>query len=113
MKVRVVLSPYYRTLLVERACVSHLTLLMYILLIISLPADFLVWATRHGAAFLTRKLVWSNWDVEEMMAREKQIDEGDSMTLGLQGWPYNNYTSKTNNAIKSNGTNGTNGVNAY
>ncbi len=86
---------------------------MYILLIISLPADFLVWATRHGAAFLKRKLVWSNWDVEEMMAREKQIDGGDSMTLGLQGWPYNNYRSKTNNAIKSNGTIGTNGVNAY
>lgn len=113
MKVRFFLSSYSLALLVEGTCFARRTLLMHVLLLVSLPADFLVWVASPEAAFLKGKLVWANWDVEEMMARVKQIEEGDSMTPGLQGWPYNNYTSKTNDANKTGGTNETNGVNGH
>ncbi len=71
----------------------------------SLPADFLVWAASPVAEFLTGKLVWSNWDVEELTARAKELEEGSALTLGLNGWPYLNYTSMSNGAVKTNGAN--------
>lgn len=72
---------------------------LIILLVVSLPADYLVWAASPEAAFLKGRLVWANWDVEELMARSKEIEEGDSMTLGMNGYPYMGYTSKSMDAI--------------
>jgi len=63
-------------------------------LLVSLPADFLVWAASPEAAFLRGKFVWCNWDVEELMARAKEIEEGNALTLGLNGWPHLDYTSR-------------------
>lgn len=80
---------------------------------VSLPADYVVWAASPEAAFLKGRLVYANWDVEELVARTKEIEEGNEMTLGLIGYPYMGYTSKSNDAVKTNGTNGTNGVNGH
>ncbi|KAL8805456.1 MAG: hypothetical protein Q9200_005411 [Gallowayella weberi] len=53
----------------------------------SLPASFIVWACSPEAEFLKGKLVWANWDVEELKARKEEIRETDFLTLGLCGWP--------------------------
>lgn len=50
---------------------------MSAILLVSLPADFLVWAASPEAEFLKGKLVWSNWDVEELRARAKELEEVD------------------------------------
>jgi hypothetical protein len=46
-----------------------------------------VWAVSPEANFLRGKLVWSNWDVDELKAMEKEIEGTDKFTLGLFGWP--------------------------
>jgi hypothetical protein len=46
-----------------------------------------VWAVSPEAKFLKGKLVWSNWDVDEMKAMEKEIEETNKFTFGLLGWP--------------------------
>ncbi|KAF8867044.1 NAD(P)-binding protein [Acephala macrosclerotiorum] len=52
-----------------------------------LPGDFMVWAASPEADFLHGKLVWANWDVDELKARKKEITAGPALTLGLVGWP--------------------------
>jgi len=32
--------------------------------------------------------VWVNWDVDELKARAKEIEEGSLLTLSLDGWPF-------------------------
>jgi hypothetical protein len=39
------------------------------------------------AKFLRGKLVWANWDVDELKGMKKEIEETDKFTLGLLGWP--------------------------
>ena len=70
---------------------------------VSLPADFVVWAASPAAAFLKGKLVWSNWDVEELMARAEEIEAGNTLTLGLNGWPYLDFTSKSSDTVEKSG----------
>lgn len=56
--------------------------------VVQLPAHFLVWMASHEAEFLRGRLVWSNWDVEELKARAEEIRKGPLMTAGIYGWPY-------------------------
>lgn len=51
-----------------------------------LAADFVVWAASPEAAFLKGKLVWVNWDVDEMLERKEEIEKGNFLTLGLEGF---------------------------
>ncbi|KAI4121898.1 MAG: hypothetical protein LQ338_006098 [Usnochroma carphineum] len=53
-----------------------------------LPASFIVWACSPDAAFLKGKFVWANWDVDELKARQAEIQDTDFLTLGLSGWPF-------------------------
>lgn len=54
-----------------------------------LPADFMVWLASPEASFLNGKLVWANWDVEELKAKATEISSNPSfMTTGSLGWPY-------------------------
>jgi hypothetical protein len=53
---------------------------------VELPASFIVWATSPEAAFLNGKFVWSNWDVNELMAKKEEISSTPTITLGLVGW---------------------------
>lgn len=41
--------------------------------LVSLPADFLVWAASSEANFLRGKIVFAAWDVDELKARRQQI----------------------------------------
>jgi hypothetical protein len=54
---------------------------------VKLPADFMVWAASPEAKFLNGKLVWANWDVDELVARKEEISSGSALTIGLNGWP--------------------------
>jgi hypothetical protein len=46
-----------------------------------------VWAVSSDARFLRGKLVWSNWDVDELKAMKKEIEGTAKFTFGLLGWP--------------------------
>ena len=47
-----------------------------------------MWLASPEAAFLAGRLVWANWDVEELKARAKEIEESqDLLKIGLIGEP--------------------------
>lgn len=48
--------------------------------IVQLPAHFTVWLTSPEAAFLKGRLVWANWDVNELKARAEEIASGVQLT---------------------------------
>lgn len=63
------------------------------LVLVSLPADFLVWVASPEADFLRGKIVYASWDVDEIKYRRSQImgvkkkpGSGD-LFLGFQGFP--------------------------
>lgn len=59
-----------------------------------LSANFLVWLSQPKTKFLSGKMVWANWDVEELEARQDEIKGGSMMTVGLEGWPYSPAAAK-------------------
>ena len=48
----------------------------------------MLWLTSAEADFLRGKLVWANWDVEELKAAESKIRESSHMTINVGGWPF-------------------------
>ncbi len=52
-----------------------------------LAGSFVVWLCSAEARFLRGKLVWANWDVDEMKAKAKEIQGCQLFTIGLAGWP--------------------------
>ncbi|TVY81894.1 Short chain dehydrogenase citE [Lachnellula suecica] len=57
---------------------------------VQLPAHFMVWLSSPEAAFLKGRLVWANWDVDELKSQTQEIVSGLNMTSGIVGWPYPN-----------------------
>ena len=57
-------------------------------LLVSLPATFYVWLASTEAKFLKGKFLWSNWDVDELKARSKEIEETQQLNIDLVGWPF-------------------------
>ncbi|MCJ1473399.1 hypothetical protein MMC13_002050 [Lambiella insularis] len=55
---------------------------------VNLPAHFFVWATTKDAAFLRGKFCYANWDVEQLKARAKEIQETPILTPNILGWPF-------------------------
>ncbi|KAH9211152.1 hypothetical protein DL95DRAFT_306642, partial [Leptodontidium sp. 2 PMI_412] len=53
--------------------------------ITDLVGDFVVWAASKEAKFLKGKLVWVNWDVDELRARANDIVSTTVLTLGFEG----------------------------
>lgn len=53
-----------------------------------LPAHFIVWMSSPEAKFLDGRIVWANWDVEELKAKAEAIQSSQDMTSGIYGWPY-------------------------
>jgi hypothetical protein len=49
-----------------------------------------VWLASPEAAFLKGRLVWANWDVDELKTQTQEIVSGMNMTSGVIGWPYPN-----------------------
>ncbi|KAK4865396.1 hypothetical protein LT330_009507 [Penicillium expansum] len=55
---------------------------------VSLPASFSVWLASPEARFLKGKFLWANWDVDELKAKAKEIEESNLLSIGLSGWPF-------------------------
>ncbi|KAB5578062.1 hypothetical protein GE09DRAFT_539178 [Coniochaeta sp. 2T2.1] len=55
---------------------------------VSLPACFNVWLASPEARFLKGRFLWANWDVDELKARQREIETGTQFTIGLVGWPF-------------------------
>ena len=53
----------------------------------NLPAAFAVWLTTPKADFLKGRMVWCNWDVDELMAKKKEIVEHNLLKTGIKGFP--------------------------
>ena len=54
----------------------------------ALPAHFAVWLVSLEAAFLRGKFVSTNWDVDELKARAKEIEVSPILTSNILGWPF-------------------------
>jgi hypothetical protein len=47
-----------------------------------------VWSASPEAEFLKGKFIWSNWDVNELIAKKEEIVSTPQLTNGLIGWGY-------------------------
>lgn len=56
-------------------------------LVVDLPGSFSVWLASDEAKFLRNKLVWTNWDVEELKARAEEIQNSRLLTWLVDGVP--------------------------
>ncbi|KAH6893011.1 hypothetical protein B0T10DRAFT_536869 [Thelonectria olida] len=54
---------------------------------VTLSAAFAVWCASPEARFLKGKFLWANWDVEELKAKAQELENSQSLTIGLLGWP--------------------------
>ncbi|MCJ1314485.1 hypothetical protein MMC25_008167 [Agyrium rufum] len=54
---------------------------------VALPGHFCVWLASPEGRFLKGKYVWVNWDVEELKAKAKEIQETRVLTIMLDGVP--------------------------
>ncbi|KAI9708236.1 MAG: hypothetical protein M1820_004190 [Bogoriella megaspora] len=64
---------------------------------VSLPASFHVWLASPEARFLRGKFLWANWNVDELKARAKEIEESTQLSIGLVGWPFQDANWKFEN----------------
>ncbi|THW92614.1 oxidoreductase [Aureobasidium pullulans] len=55
---------------------------------VSLPASFIVWLASPEASFLKGKYLWANWDVDELKAQAKKIQDTAYLSVSLVGWPF-------------------------
>lgn len=55
--------------------------------IVDLPGAFFIWLTSPEAKFLKGKLVYANFDIEELKAKSSEIEAG-ALSLTLGGWPW-------------------------
>lgn len=53
---------------------------------VELAASFIVWSASPEAEFLKGKFIWSNWDVDELIAKKEKIASSNVLTNGLIGW---------------------------
>jgi NAD(P)-dependent dehydrogenase (short-subunit alcohol dehydrogenase family) len=54
---------------------------------VDLPAGLSVWLASPEADFLKGRMLWANWDVEELKSKEEEIVDGDLLKIVLKGWP--------------------------
>lgn len=55
--------------------------------LVNLPAHLAVWLASPEANFLRGRMIWSSWDVTEMMDRKQEIRDGDLLRMTLRGYP--------------------------
>lgn len=49
----------------------------------------MVWAVSQDAAFLGNRVLWCNWDVDELKAQKDKILADLAFTnVGVVGWPF-------------------------
>ena len=57
--------------------------------LVDLGSNFIVWACSPEAAFLRGRMIWCNWDVDELKEKKEVIEKDPAlMTTGVYGWPY-------------------------
>ena len=56
--------------------------------VVALPANFAVWLVSDEGAFTRGKLVYCNWDVEELKSRADEIVNAPALTANILGWPW-------------------------
>ena len=55
---------------------------------VSLAPHFLVWVVSKAARFLKGRFVCANWDVDELVAKKKDIETSRILEGNVHGWPY-------------------------
>ena len=58
----------------------------------SLPASYAVWLASPRAAWTNGRMLWAQWDVEELEAKKDQIAEDNLFVMGLQGFPKQTFS---------------------
>jgi len=56
----------------------------------------MVWLASPEAHFLKGKYLWTNWDVDELKARSKEIEGTEELNITLVGWPFGNTKWRSN-----------------
>ena len=57
-------------------------------MLVSLPANFMLWLASPEARFLRGKFLWSNWDVDELKADAEAIVTTRKFNFEVVGWPF-------------------------
>jgi hypothetical protein len=58
-------------------------------MLVELPANFMVWLSGpQEKDYLKGKMVWCNWDVNELLEQKDKIEEEGLFTMGMVGWPF-------------------------
>ena len=58
-------------------------------MLVELPANFLVWlAGPQEKGYLRGRMLWCNWDVDELVEQRNKIEKGGLFTMGMVGWPF-------------------------
>jgi len=60
---------------------------MILIIVVELPASFVVWVASPEARFADGKILWCNWDVTELKSMEEKIKGSDVLTTGMVGFP--------------------------
>lgn len=54
---------------------------------VELPSHFAVWLCSEEAKFLRGRMVWCNWDVDEIKSRKAEVEKSPTLlTGGVEGW---------------------------
>ncbi|KAK7946245.1 uncharacterized protein PG986_010566 [Apiospora aurea] len=51
-------------------------------------AGFCLWVSRPEAKFLSGRMVWANWDVDELKGKEEEITSKDILKYAWDGFPF-------------------------
>ncbi|KFX91762.1 hypothetical protein O988_07601 [Pseudogymnoascus sp. VKM F-3808] len=54
---------------------------------VDLPAGFTLWLSSAESDFARGRMLWVNWDVDELTAKKEEILKGDLLKMVLSGWP--------------------------
>lgn len=71
--------------LCEFFCVNLLLFQWLTSILVALPGCFHVWLASPEAEFLKGRFVWVNWDVDELKAHAKEIEESMLLKVVLNG----------------------------
>jgi NADP-dependent 3-hydroxy acid dehydrogenase YdfG len=53
---------------------------------VELSGNFMVWLASKESEFARGKLLWANWDVDELKAKAEAIQGSSKFTMVLEGW---------------------------
>ena len=63
----------------------------YAMIDLSLPSNMLVWLASDEADFVGGRLIWTNWDAQELIRKKEEIIANNHLTTGLKPIEGNLY----------------------